>query len=713
MKIQKGQVQYKDRDDYYVTYGSTDDGKQYYFIDRDVEQLKNGNRIASTELVEAIDEMVKANKVGVIDSEGNEVIPFQHRRIKPVNDDIVLAELATPVGQSVIDANTARNDAQAATTLVSTTTTIKDKLNAKMGSEGRFIFNDLFSEATVYDINGNNLVNGEYYSFIGTDNNKLYFSKNTADSEITEYSILPPEVQSDVTPANDTNAIDVSGVSVPQEVVEGALNGEAVQPSVETSDIDIPIAAAGEAQPTENVTEVAPIAPAVDEAVKEGSTVEIPTEVIAETVQNNVVSDGIDIPIVAEDEPEEAVASESTEEKIIDDGQQAEETGEEVVVNAETNEVAPEASEDVPIVPSPEDVMAATAVGTPVEEDNNEVEVTDEIEPEEETATEVDSVEETTEIQEEINEEPASDEEISEDEADNTETEVEGEDEITDEVSSDKDTEVEVESEEETEVVENEAEEVAEETTVVSPEEVEAVVGDNNEEEDLQLDIEDKQAEESSEDNTEAEVEEENQEEEIQGDNKEGNTEEASEINEEVNDDSDIELTDSEVKLDSIETDDSVETEDYMDYVDAVDAISDPDIADGTKILTGLMKQNKELKNTVAENEEELQRKENTIRNIAEKAKMQEQKIEVLTDGRKRDRAMIVRLESDKKELEDKVRYLERENASLNDEISILKPQLQGKEELVKLYAEAQALLGDETSVSYGEDEDSYYRKAA
>lgn len=169
MKIQKGQVQYKDRNDYYVTYGLTDDGRQYYFIEKDVEQLKNGNRIATTVLVEAIDEMVKPEHIGVVNEAGDEVIPCAHRRVKPVGDEVLLAEAANPISQNVIDANNQRNDPQAATALVSTTTTIKDKLNSKMEGKGRFIFNDLFSEATIYDIDGNNLVNGEYYSFIGVE----------------------------------------------------------------------------------------------------------------------------------------------------------------------------------------------------------------------------------------------------------------------------------------------------------------------------------------------------------------------------------------------------------------------------------------------------------------------------------------------------------------------------------------------------------------
>lgn len=170
MKIQEGQVKYKDRDDIKCTYGVTDDGKQYYFLDaEDKKKFKNNGRIASTDLKEAIDPMAPASHVGVIDENGNEIIECKYKSIRPINDDAVLAEAATPVSQGVIDAVQLKQDPLAATKLVSTPALIKDKINAKMGSTGRYVFNNLFSEATVYDINGNNLLNGEFYSFIGVE----------------------------------------------------------------------------------------------------------------------------------------------------------------------------------------------------------------------------------------------------------------------------------------------------------------------------------------------------------------------------------------------------------------------------------------------------------------------------------------------------------------------------------------------------------------
>lgn len=228
MKIQKGIVKYKDRNDIVCTYGVCEDGRQYYFLDeKDEKKFSNGNRIASKALVEAIDPMVKASSIGVIDENGNEVIPFDNKSIRLVNDDIILVEKAQPVSESVIASINMKNDPSFATKLVSTPAVIKEKLNSKMGGDGRYFFNDQFSEATVCDISGNNLVNDQYYSFIAMAGGKLYFSKNTTDSEIVEYSILPPEVQGNITPDNDSHEIDVKDVEVSKDVVEEALGGVA------------------------------------------------------------------------------------------------------------------------------------------------------------------------------------------------------------------------------------------------------------------------------------------------------------------------------------------------------------------------------------------------------------------------------------------------------------------------------------------------------
>lgn len=317
MKIQKGIVKYKDRNDIVCIYGVTDDGKQYYFLGEDDKQLKNGNRIASTALVEAIDPMVKASNIGLIDENGNEVIAFDNQAIKLINDDIILVEKAQPVSQSVINAINLKNDPAEAAKLVSTPATIKGRLNAKMGPEGRYFFNDQFSEATVCDINGNNLVNDEYFSFIGMANGKLYFSKNTEDSEISEYSILPPEVQSDVTPTNDGNEIDVSEVEVPKEVVENALNSENIADDSKSDDGTI----------NADSTEVsgAELPADEDSSIKEVSTSE---EETATALEDNGT--------VVDNSEENAFDNAETGDEVVSETQETEEPSQDDITSEET-----------------------------------------------------------------------------------------------------------------------------------------------------------------------------------------------------------------------------------------------------------------------------------------------------------------------------------------------------------------------------------------
>ena len=232
MKIQKATVGYKGRDDIQCLYGVSDAGVNYYFLDETGEKrFSNVNRIATKNLKEAIDPMVPAKEFGIIDENGNEVIPFTNKSIKPINDSILVVEPANPVSPSVVEAlsknkelSNDSNDAINATGgIVSTAAQIKERLNEKVGQTGRFLFNDQVSEATLYDIYGNNLLGNEYYSYIVSTGDKLYFSKNTPDSEIVEYSLLPAEVQANV----ETQDINVGDVQVSQDVVENALTAEA------------------------------------------------------------------------------------------------------------------------------------------------------------------------------------------------------------------------------------------------------------------------------------------------------------------------------------------------------------------------------------------------------------------------------------------------------------------------------------------------------
>ena len=131
-------------------------------------------------------------------------------------DDILLVEPAEAVSENVKEAIKLRTDPLSATRLVTTPAQIKEKINAKMSTEGRYLYNDQFSEVTVCDVNGNNLVNNEYYSFIARDKDKLFMAKNNADTDVLEFSISNKKFVEDA----KEETITPEAVPVQESVVE-------------------------------------------------------------------------------------------------------------------------------------------------------------------------------------------------------------------------------------------------------------------------------------------------------------------------------------------------------------------------------------------------------------------------------------------------------------------------------------------------------------
>ena len=274
MKILRANVAYRGDNNIVITYGETETAdnqkKAYYFLDtKDKERFTNGNRIATTNYYEVVDSIAfpPAN-VGVVDPEGNEVIPFVNKLIKPVNDNVIIVESASPVSESVKEAIKVKDDASNATMLVSTAAAIKERLNQQMGGEGTYLFNNQFSEATVYDINGNNLVNNETYSYIATANNKLYLSKNVADSVINEYPLVPSAVQSNDVENVASQPIDLSATSVDQNVIENAMASATSETPVSSNDMNLENNVAVPAVPVGSETSVQAEAPVAEAPVQ-------------------------------------------------------------------------------------------------------------------------------------------------------------------------------------------------------------------------------------------------------------------------------------------------------------------------------------------------------------------------------------------------------------------------------------------------------------
>ena len=234
MNIQRGKVGYKGVDNYSCFFGAVGD-KVYYFIDPNglklyyetdnIEvsnfKLSNGNIVVTSLLNEAVDPQIKAVNVGLVNENGDVVVPLENRKIVKLKDDLLLVEKAVPSSQSVLDAVEMRNDPSAATQLVSTTATIKDQITAAMGGEvGQYLFNDMLSEASILDYDGNNLLNGEYYSFIcmSGDGTKIALSKNVVSTimmfDTTTKTFAPVAVE---------NELDVTTTGADGAVVEDAM----------------------------------------------------------------------------------------------------------------------------------------------------------------------------------------------------------------------------------------------------------------------------------------------------------------------------------------------------------------------------------------------------------------------------------------------------------------------------------------------------------
>ena len=185
MTVQKGLVKYKDRTDLLCTYGTNENGVNYYFL----SELANKNIIASSELIEAIDPEVIKSHVGLIDSEGKELIPLINKNIKLINDDMLLVEISKPVSSNVVDASTNGSN------VVADAAYIKEQMNT-LSNNMNFLFHDHTGEATIYDSNGNNLLNNEYYSYIGlVENDGIYLSKNIPNSGILKLPLASDKVK--------------------------------------------------------------------------------------------------------------------------------------------------------------------------------------------------------------------------------------------------------------------------------------------------------------------------------------------------------------------------------------------------------------------------------------------------------------------------------------------------------------------------------------
>jgi hypothetical protein len=178
-----------------------------------------------------------------------------------------------------------------------------------------------------------------------------------------------------------------------------------------------------------------------------------------------------------------------------------------------------------------------------------------------------------------------------------------------------------------------------------------------------------------------------------------------------VHDDTDV-FKDSLIHPDKMDINDSY-MDSYYDHDLNITSDGDTIMSDVAKSMTNLIKQNKEQRSIIDEYQTNIEKLNASRRNIIEKAKAQEQKIEILSDKVKNYEFIVNKVDSKNQLLEKKVHDQERLIINQRHELDVLRSQLQGKEDLVKLLADAKTLLDDDSYYKYDNEESFSNSKAA
>lgn len=277
MEILKGKVQDPGFPDTEVTYLKTDDGKTYFFIENGT--LKNGNIISTPILKEGIGH-APYTSLGLIDKDGNVLIPFENKNIKALSDDLLLVEKAKPTTQSVVDAASKQTDPLSAAELIQTSDTIKSQMKSVMGSNSSYVFDNQFSEAALFTASGVNLANN-YFSFIGLSNGAYYMSQNVVGSPISKYDPYANAANQAQEESNQVDSQESNNQTPEQASAEVPTQGE----TTNTNDPILPninIGQTQEQQPSNNTEQ----------------TENNQAEQIQQTDENTTVPD-IEIPAIA------------------------------------------------------------------------------------------------------------------------------------------------------------------------------------------------------------------------------------------------------------------------------------------------------------------------------------------------------------------------------------------------------------------------------
>lgn len=161
----------------YTVYYYEVDGKFYYYsLDDNKNILLNNYVIVSSDYKEIIDNKENNGHFGLIDDTGKEIITCDKKRIYKISDYILLVEPKEPVSKYVKISSSNTNNEEFLDKLVPRTNKITEEINKKMENNGNLLYANPYSEVTIIDIFGNNLVMENYYSYVGKKDDLLVVS---------------------------------------------------------------------------------------------------------------------------------------------------------------------------------------------------------------------------------------------------------------------------------------------------------------------------------------------------------------------------------------------------------------------------------------------------------------------------------------------------------------------------------------------------------
>ncbi len=206
MNIQRGLVKDLGYDDTECTFVTGKDDVQYYFVNGTT--LTDGLYVVTPNVKEAVGHEVYST-LGVIDENLNIIIPCANKRIELVADHFLLVEKTEVESIDVKNSIAVKDDPMKASTFNNDSLNIKQAMQNEMGPDGVFIFDDMFSEANLYDLTGNKILGDEYtgFSFIGQVGNDLYLHTININDAIKVIKTPSVDNTSEVAPIAPTPGI--------------------------------------------------------------------------------------------------------------------------------------------------------------------------------------------------------------------------------------------------------------------------------------------------------------------------------------------------------------------------------------------------------------------------------------------------------------------------------------------------------------------------